>query len=394
MTCETDRPLRICMAAGYFLPNIGGVERYVYNLSKALVQLGSKVAVATSHTAHTSLSEQLDQIDVFRLPSIELGGGRLPIPTPFSPTVRRQIDAIANWKPDIFVIHTHLFVSNLYIAQLAKKLRKPYVIINHGSGYVNDPRPIVNATLKVYERLLANRIGKHASGAFGVSRSAAKWLGEFGIQTANVIANGVDTTMLPARNPTFRSRMGVPKENCLIAFAARLLPEKGADTLLSVFQKLDPSNATLAIAGDGPALSSLRATAGGDHRVHFLGACSHTDVLSLFGSADIMAYPSRYPEGQPTTVLEAGAMGCAVVATPKGGTAELINSSDLGFIVNSSSELEEALQCLLDDPGLRQRLGAKLQEKVRTQHDWRVIAGRALEVFGSTCRDFERTNVS
>jgi len=394
MASETDQSLKICMAAGNFLPNIGGVERYVYNLSKALLQQGSDVAVMASHLENTPFIERLERIDIFRLPSVQLGGGRLPIPTPFSAAVGQQLKAIEDWSPDIFVIHTHLFLSNLYAARLARRLRKPYVLVNHGSGYVTGGGPAVNLGLKVYERFLANRIGRHSSANFGVSKSAARWLAEFGMHTEDVIANGVDTTSMPARSPDFRKRLGISEDACLIAFAARLLPEKGADTLLSAFRNLDPPNAVLAIAGDGPALPHLRAVAGNNSRVHFLGACSHPEVLGLFGAADIMAYPSRYPEGQPTTVLEAGAMGCAVIATPMGGTAELIDSPELGFIVGSQAELEAALRRLLEDAPLRKRLGDELQQKVRLHHDWRIIAKNTSKLFSSICTDFQKATAT
>ncbi|MFT3756216.1 MAG: glycosyltransferase family 4 protein [Pseudoxanthomonas sp.] len=387
MPVLTGNPLRICMAAGHFLPNIGGVERYIYNLSKALMQQGAHVAVAATQLDNTPLAERLDGLDVFRIPSLQLAGGRLPVPTPMSAAVNRQLEAIADWQPDIFVIHTHLFFSNLYVARLAQRLRKPYVLINHGSGYVAGGNPIVNLGLKAYERFLARSIGKHCAAAFGVSLSAAQWLSEFGIPAEGVIANGVDAAAMPARSMAFRDRLGISPETCLVAFAARLLPEKGADTLLSAFQHIDPASAALVIAGDGPALPTLRAMAGNDPRIHFPGALIHSDVLNLFGAADIMAYPSRYPEGQPTTVLEAGAMGCAVIATPRGGTAELINSPDLGYIVANQMELEAALRRLLDDEPLRKTLGQNLQQQVRMHHDWQAIARSASVTFNSKCHD-------
>lgn len=390
MSCTPDVPLKICMGAGHYLPNVGGVERYVYNLSKALLRGGSRVAVVTALPKNAAATETSDGIDIFRLPSLHVGGGRLPVPVTRSPVTRRQIAAIKDWDPDIFVVHTHLFVSNLLVARLAQGLGKPCVLINHGSGYVSGGGAIVNRGLKSYERFLAKRIGRLACSAYGVSLSAAKWLGEFGIHTDAVIANGVDTTALPIRSPAFRERLGISDSTCLIAFAARLLPEKGADTLVSAFRRLNPQNAALAIAGEGPAFASLQAIAAKDDRIHLLGACSHATVLELFGAADIMAYPSRYPEGQPTTVLEAGAMGCAVIATSQGGTAELIDSPDLGLIVKDQAGLESALKRVIHDAPLRQRLGQNLQEKIRRQYDWLAIADAAAVEFDSIHKNFRQ----
>lgn len=369
--------LRICMAAGHFLPQIGGVERYVYSLSRAMIGIGDDVCVVTAQPRDTSTHETLDDIDVFRLPSWLLASGRLPIPAPFSPAVSAQLLNIKGWQPDLFVIHTHLFLSNLRIAGLARRLGAPCVLINHGSGYVSGGGLLVDAGLKQYERFLAERIGRRIHAAFGVSRSAAEWLGEFGLSAEGIIANGVDVASLPERSLGYREKIDAPADACLIAYAARLLPEKGADTLLSAFLALDPPNTLLAIGGDGPALAELRRQAGGHPRVRLLGALPHAEVLQLFGAADIMAYPSRYPEGQPTTVLEAGAMGCAVIATPRGGTAELIDSETFGRIVETPAQLIDSLRQLILDRALREGMARSLQARVRLEHDWRGIAQKA-----------------
>lgn len=369
-----SRPLRICMAAGHFLPQIGGVERYVYNLSRALVRQGHQVAVVASQLPATDLREQLDGIDLFRLPSWQLAGSRLPIPVPFSAGVRRQLAAIRAWRPDIFVIHTHLFVSNVAVANLAARLGRPCILINHGSGYVSSGNPVISIFLKYYERVLAALIKGKVQSAFGVSKAAAQWLSEFGIDTSRVIANGVDVSSMPDRSMSFRTRMGISSETCLVAYAARLLPQKGADTLVDAFTALKSPNSALVVAGDGPMLEPLRAKAAGLSNIHFLGATKHNDVLRMFGAADIMAYPSRYPEGQPTTVLEAGAMGCAVVATPMGGTAELIDDPRLGIIVEDVSQLRAALRRLIEDSSLRLAMGTAISKRVRADFDWQVIA--------------------
>ncbi|AXE63390.1 hypothetical protein BBF93_03530 [Hyphomonas sp. CACIAM 19H1] len=382
------------MAAGHFLPNVGGVERYIYNLSRALIRQGCEVSVLTTQSEDAPLIETMDGIDVFRLPSLHLGGGRLPVPKLFNKQVLAQLAAVEAWQPDIFVIHTHLFLSNLCAARLARRTQTPQVLVNHGSGFVKGGNFAINLALQGYEHLLARQIGRHSAEAFGVSQSAAKWLSEFGIDTGQVIANGVDIASMPKRSAEFRHRLGLSDDACMIAFAARLLPEKGADTLIAAFKKLNPADAGLVIAGDGPAMGALKGLSDGDSRITFLGACRHSDVLQMFGSADIMAYPSRYPEGQPTTVLEAGAMGCAVIASPRGGTAELIDNPDLGIITDCQSDLELALNKLINDAAYRKHLGTNLQRKVHTLHDWRIIAERAAATFSRIVTKHKETVLS
>jgi glycosyltransferase involved in cell wall biosynthesis len=87
----------------------------------------------------------------------------------------------------------------------------------------------------------------------------------------------------------------------------------------------------------------------------------------------VMAYPSRYPEGLPTTVLEAGLMGCPVVATPMGGTAEAVRDGVDGVIAGTEAEFEAGLRRLLSDPDLRADMGRRFHARVCSEFDWAAI---------------------
>jgi glycosyltransferase involved in cell wall biosynthesis len=138
----------------------------------------------------------------------------------------------------------------------------------------------------------------------------------------------------------------------------------------------DHPQAHLAIAGDGPSLAALRARAAGHSRVHLLGSVEHGAVMRLLGATDIMCYPSRYPEGLPTVVLEAGLMGCAVIASARGGTAEVIQTDEEGLIVRTDAELESAVRRLLGDRTARVGMAERLSARVRGEFDWGSVASR------------------
>ena len=159
-------------------------------------------------------------------------------------------------------------------------------------------------------------------------------------------------------------------------FAGRLIREKGARELVTAFRQLAAAHpdAHLVIAGEGPALGDVRAAAMAHPRIHLLGALAHADVLRLFGAADIVANPSRYPEGLPTALLEAGAMRAAVLATPMGGTRELIRDEVDGLIVSTDQEMVVGLDRLLGDPAACERFANSLHQRVRQEFDWTVIA--------------------
>ena len=86
--------------------------------------------------------------------------------------------------------------------------------------------------------------------------------------------------------------------------------------------------------------------------VIYLGKLDFDHVISLYHQSDVFCLPTDYPEGFPTTVLEAAASDCYVIATEKGGSGELILSEEYGMILqeNNAKNIAEAIKkAILDD---------------------------------------------
>ena len=84
------------------------------------------------------------------------------------------------------------------------------------------------------------------------------------------------------------------------------------------------------IAGDGEEWDAV--CAGKSERILPLGRLSFEEVISLLGQTDIYCLPTDYPEGFPTSVLEAAAAGCYVITTSRGGSRELILDEGYGTV--------------------------------------------------------------
>ena len=72
-------------------------------------------------------------------------------------------------------------------------------------------------------------------------------------------------------------------------------------------------------------------------RIKPLGRLDFKDIVSLLGQAEIYCLPTEYPEGFPTSVLEAAAAGCYVITTNRGGSGELILDKSYGTILGNGS---------------------------------------------------------
>jgi glycosyltransferase involved in cell wall biosynthesis len=144
-----------------------------------------------------------------------------------------------------------------------------------------------------------------------------------------------------------------------LAWAGRLTAGKGLETLLGAMARLDPS-VTLDLLGDGPARGELETQAralGLLDRVKFVGYIADREpYLERLAAADLFLFPSP-AEGFPKVILDAMAVGLAVIASPVGtlrelGRADLIDTARTG----SPGELLAAIDRLVRDPDRAIRL--------------------------------------
>ncbi len=99
-------------------------------------------------------------------------------------------------------------------------------------------------------------------------------------------------------------------------------------------------------------------------------------LARLYGEAEVAIVPSLY-EGFSLPAIEAMSCAVPVVATTGGALPEVVGTSgETGLLVepNDPEALVVAIRRLLDDPGLRARLGANGRERVRERFTWEVTA--------------------
>lgn len=112
-----------------------------------------------------------------------------------------------------------------------------------------------------------------------------------------------------------------------------------------------------------------------------LGRVDGADKRAAFESADIFVLPS-YTEGFSMAVLEAMAYGLPVVSTRVGALQEVLEDGIHGFLVEpgDSKALARALQRLVDDAELRQRIGLANAHHARELYDVRRVSGQLLDI--------------
>lgn len=174
-------------------------------------------------------------------------------------------------------------------------------------------------------------------------------------------------------------------------FMGRLIALKSVDLLLHAIAVTKSSSQpaiTLDIVGHGPARRQLEILAGQlgiEEDVTFHGFKSQTECALLIESSDAMVLPSLRECGG-AVVLEAMAMGKAVIAANWGGPADYLDET-CGILVAPSGRQEviegfaEAMIKLINEPKLKVSLGQAGKEKVTAQFDWRIKINRILEIY-------------
>lgn len=150
-----------------------------------------------------------------------------------------------------------------------------------------------------------------------------------------------------------------------VLFLSNLLPGKGYDELVDAFKGLDETSKAsmrLDLAGafeSDRARAQLLAKVAGEPHIQYHGTVSGERKRALFDEAHVFCLPTYYPyEGQPISILEAYASGCAVITTNHSGIPDVFRDGTNGFQVEKRSvaDLRAALDRALKEPRALRRM--------------------------------------
>lgn len=365
--------LRIAIFSAQYPPHMGGIENFTQNLARALGNRGHAVTVVTNDTNSIGAGWACeDGFDVLRLPCVPLVDGRLPLPKP-SRVRRELLKELSAREFDGVLVNARFYPHSLLGMKIARARGLAPLVLDHGSAYLSFSNPLLDPCVRIYEHVMTALGKRYKPRYFGISHKSVEWLRTFGIEAEGVISNSIDAAEFRecASRRDFRAELELDKDDFLVAFVGRLIPEKGISSIIEASRncELISRRVVFALAGDGPLADEVKAAEGPNLR--WVGRLGKNDVSALLQQSDALCLPSR-SEGFSTTLLEVGACGCPAVVTDIGGARELIPDEHYGTIIQSreAAAVISALAFVADNRSVLLEQSQNCRRQVDGKFSW------------------------
>jgi len=377
---RTENPLRVVLLGLRGFPDVqGGVEKHCERLAVHLARMGCEVTVLTRrpyvHPERTAYhGVQLRALPAVRSRSLEA----------FTHTL---LGVFAAWRLRPDVLHLHAIGPALW-TPLARFLGLRVVVTHHGPDYERKKwGRLAKSILRCGENLGV----RYAHRVIAIAPNIAAALTQRYHRSVDVIPNGVDL-------PVPRRTAGAPKSFGLLPgryFLAvgRFVPEKGFSDLLEAFVRFSSRRGgrlqdwKLAIVGQADHASAysrrVLEMAAGSPGVVLTGFLTGRALEEMYSHAGLFVLPSTY-EGLPLVLLEALSYGlpCVVSDIPANRAVQVDLPEGRFFRPGDVEDLSRKLTAWAAQtvtPAWRRRLRRILADR----YDWRQIALRTREVYGS-----------
>jgi lipopolysaccharide/colanic/teichoic acid biosynthesis glycosyltransferase len=174
----------------------------------------------------------------------------------------------------------------------------------------------------------------------------------------------------------------------LVVLAARMLRDKGIEDFVQAAEMLKEQGiqARFALAGDPDPGNPTAIPEEELQQWHRKGVIEYwgkqTDMLKIFTNAHIACLPSLR-EGVPKALIEAACCGRPLVATDVPGCREIVQDGVNGFLVppHNARALARALGSLIEDPALRERMGARARQIAAADFSLQGVIDKNLAVY-------------
>jgi glycosyltransferase involved in cell wall biosynthesis/ribosomal protein S18 acetylase RimI-like enzyme len=299
------------------------------------------------------------------------------------------------------LVHTHTPKAG-FLGRLAARAARVPCVVNTVHGFYATPEDPASKRVPV---LALEWLAARASDwELFVSEEDLRWARRIGLTSASrssFIGNGVDLDRFrpqavpPDRVARLRSELGISGDALVVGTVGRLVAEKGVRDFAEAARRVRrrvPRAVFVAVgAPDHGKAGSISDEEVERLRPDVVFTGWRDDVRDLLAAMDVFVLAS-WREGLPVSALHAAAMGLPLVLTDIRGCREVVRHGIDGRLVpaRAPARLAEAIERLLQDEGLRRRLGASARERCVERFDERRVGDRLVETY----RDLLRPKLS
>ncbi len=358
-----------------YAPVMGGIENHIASLAQAQRAQGIDARVLVTNTSSATIETVIDGVPVVKT-GRQLNISSAPVSLRFYPKLREM-------EKGIDITHAHLPYPPGELGHMLLG-RSQGLVLSYHSDIVRQK--VLGALYSPILRLLLGQADR-----ISVSNPAYIQTSPFLTRVAqkcHVIPYGIDlngfaaTAVLRQAAAEVRARYA---SKPLLLFVGRLRHYKGLNVLIDAMRSID---AHLLVIGTGLMEAEWRAQVtalGLDARISFLGDLSDAEKMVMLYAADLFVLPStNHAEAFGIVLVEAMACGLPLITTELGTGTSFVNQHEqTGLVVppNDALAMATAINRLLGDETLRQRMAAAALARAQNDFSQATMAKRMLELY-------------
>ena len=358
-----------------FPPLGGGASPVSYEIARRYVKLGHRIDVITMGFKNLPKFEVKDGINVYRIKCWRKKIEICTTPEMFTYIISAKHFLKKHIRKNRYDInHTHFIIPTGIVSLWVKKrFRLNYIITSHGSDVLEYNKrfdKIYPFVSRIWRKVVKNANCIVTPTKF-LQEEIRKQIKDY--NNFKVIHHGIDLDEIEPH-----------KKEKYILICSRLFINKGIQDFLEAIKDLNLMEWTIKIAGEGPykrELISLKNKYNLKDKVDFLGWIDNKSryYKELFNHASIFICPSWF-ESMGITLMESMVAGCAIIATNTTGCPEVVGDAALLVRPKNPRDIHWALQRLIGNYKLRNKLGLKARKKAEEKFPWKNIIKKYEEV--------------
>jgi len=291
---------------------------------------------------------------------------------------------------DIIHIHTYRQFQDVICYLLLFFLNKPFVMTIHG---MIIPKGRGKKIKKFFDLVIGKSILKKSEFIISNSSLQTKEFSKMNIDKEKILEIPFGVKKFFKKHGYLKNKLNILEDAGIILYIGRIHADKGLNTLVQAFQKIENEKCHLVIAGPDYGfkveLEKIISKLSSKPRIHLIGTINEEQRDQILSESLMLVQPSEY-ESFGMIALEAAVAGLPIIISDSCGLADefFVHKAGIIFKTNDTNELTNKIDQIVNDENLQKELGEKAKE-FANKFDWEIIANQHLEMYNNVLKKQE-----